>query len=383
MGCWTVFCFTHISSGRRFIGLTSQSLTRRWNSYVSKSRKSKGKRKDFANIIREHGSSAFSRETLEVCTSQTDGAIALEQWIKFHDTRNPERGFNLEKTEKRNSEKRWTIYCHTHIATGRRYIGLTVKTMEQRWHQHASQAKYSIGGHYHFANAIRKYGKDAFSHEVLEVHTDLDEANLAEEWFIRLFRTRDLRYGFNLVKGGKHTSHSVRNPWDRPEFREKTLRNLAKANSISSEERSMRAKKLWQDDGFRQKITEASRQAYSNPELVERVTQAMKESFATLESKAKRSASSKAMWESEEFRARNAELWEDSEFRERCESGLKHGASINSNKTHCPKGHEYSPENTFVNSKGSRECRICSRRQKNESARRMRERKLETVSWND
>lgn len=28
-------------------------------------------------------------------------------------------------------------------------------------------------------------------------------------------------------------------------------------------------------------------------------------------------------------------------------------------KTHCPRGHEYSRENTYVNPKGSRECRTC------------------------
>lgn len=30
-------------------------------------------------------------------------------------------------------------------------------------------------------------------------------------------------------------------------------------------------------------------------------------------------------------------------------------------KTHCPKGHEYSPENTFVSKSGSRSCRTCNR----------------------
>ena len=32
--------------------------------------------------------------------------------------------------------------------------------------------------------------------------------------------------------------------------------------------------------------------------------------------------------------------------------------------THCPKGHEYSGDNLFINKKGSRVCRECSRRAK-------------------
>lgn len=30
-------------------------------------------------------------------------------------------------------------------------------------------------------------------------------------------------------------------------------------------------------------------------------------------------------------------------------------------KTHCPHGHEYSPENTYVGNDGSRDCRTCHR----------------------
>ena len=36
-------------------------------------------------------------------------------------------------------------------------------------------------------------------------------------------------------------------------------------------------------------------------------------------------------------------------------------------KTHCHKGHEYSQENTYINSRGHRECRIC--RKNNQSKR--------------
>lgn len=36
-------------------------------------------------------------------------------------------------------------------------------------------------------------------------------------------------------------------------------------------------------------------------------------------------------------------------------------AAINGRKTHCDRGHEFTPENTHVNRKGARICRICMR----------------------
>jgi hypothetical protein len=38
--------------------------------------------------------------------------------------------------------------------------------------------------------------------------------------------------------------------------------------------------------------------------------------------------------------------------------------------THCPRGHEYSPENTYVDPTGGRRCRECSRIVKREWAAR-------------
>ena len=36
---------------------------------------------------------------------------------------------------------------------------------------------------------------------------------------------------------------------------------------------------------------------------------------------------------------------------------------MNKSKTHCPQGHEYTPENTYVEPKGSRHCKTCVRTQ--------------------
>lgn len=37
------------------------------------------------------------------------------------------------------------------------------------------------------------------------------------------------------------------------------------------------------------------------------------------------------------------------------------GRHANDNKTQCPQGHEYSPENTYIRPNGKRECRTCKR----------------------
>ena len=39
---------------------------------------------------------------------------------------------------------------------------------------------------------------------------------------------------------------------------------------------------------------------------------------------------------------------------------LRNGHSKNANKTHCPQGHEYTPENTRIK-RGGRMCRVCDK----------------------
>jgi len=241
-------------------------------------------------------------------------------------------------------EPRWTVYCHIHRATGRRYVGLTKLTMMKRWNRHVYCAMRALKwtGTAHFPNAIRKYGSEAFDHEVLEVCDSLEAANEAEIRWIDHFDTRNPEKGFNLRRGGNHRPHPVKNPWDRPGFREAF-------------------KKLWSDPEFRDRIVPVLQYNMEDPEVRDRAVTAMKRSFARPESRKKRSRSSRAMWESDEYRARNAELWMDPGFRERCESGLRRGAFLNRDKTHCRNGHEFTVENTYVNRRGSRECRACRR----------------------
>jgi hypothetical protein len=121
----------------------------------------------------------------------------------------------------------WTIYCHTHVSSGRRYVGLTSKSWIQRWRSHVGSAASQKTNRplSHFLNAIRKYGPEAFSHVVLQECATIEEANRAEAFAIELLCTRDPAFGFNLRRGGEHTP---RKKWDHAAA-------------------SQRSKKMWED----------------------------------------------------------------------------------------------------------------------------------------
>lgn len=49
--------------------------------------------------------------------------------------------------------------------------------------------------------------------------------------------------------------------------------------------------------------------------------------------------------------------------------------ALNARKTHCKRGHEFTPENTYVMTNGGRTCRTCAREATREAQRRYRARK--------
>lgn len=176
---------------------------------------------------------------------------------------------------------KWTVYCHIHTESGRRYVGLTKLTMMKRWNRHVYDAIRRSRGITYFHNAIRKHGKDAFDHEVLETCQTLEEANAAEEKWIAHFDTRDPEKGFNLKKGGDHRPHPVNNPWDRPEYRDKML---------------LINKRLWDDPVFRHKLRQAQDRLKDDPAFMAKI----RDPGLSL----RHSASSRAAWQDPGFRQR-------------------------------------------------------------------------------
>lgn len=86
----------------------------------------------------------------------------------------------------------------------------------------------------HFSYAIKKYGKRAFSHEVLQVVDSLEAANTAEIYWISHFDTRNPDRGFNIAPGGGvHNPNKFHNPWLNPEYRDKiTLKSKSRPTPL-------------------------------------------------------------------------------------------------------------------------------------------------------
>ena len=98
-----------------------------------------------------------------------------------------------------NNDKKWCVYIHTNQINGKKYVGITSRKPEDRWH--ANGTGYS--GQAYFWNAIQKYGWDNFKHEVILQNETFEYACAVEKCLIKHYKSYDSKYGYNLTLGGE------------------------------------------------------------------------------------------------------------------------------------------------------------------------------------
>ena len=94
------------------------------------------------------------------------------------------------------------IYCVTHKKLNKKYVGLTMQTLERRWQYHLEQSKggcIKSDGSLH--SAIRQYGPAAF--EIIQIDNGLTKKGLEgkERTWIRALNTLTPN-GYNISSGG-------------------------------------------------------------------------------------------------------------------------------------------------------------------------------------
>lgn len=177
-------------------------------------------------------------------------------------------------------EDTFKIYCYTNQINGKRYIGQTHLTLERR----AGGEGYRYNEHQAFGAAIRKYGWESFTSEILEDNLTLEQANEREQYWIQKLNTLSPN-GYNLASGGHNYS------WHK-ESRQK----LSK---------SMKGKKPWTtgkhlSDETKRKISQSNLGKTISEETREKIRQANLGKPCNEETKKKISASLTGIQRSEE-----------------------------------------------------------------------------------
>lgn len=92
------------------------------------------------------------------------------------------------------------IYLVSNLNNGKVYIGVTCKTVRERWMGHVCQARE--GRKQIFHAAIRKYGAESFSVRQIDYCASAKEAAKLETLYIGIYRATHRRYGYNSALGG-------------------------------------------------------------------------------------------------------------------------------------------------------------------------------------
>lgn len=179
-------------------------------------------------------------------------------------------------------EKNYKIYKLT-SPSGKSYIGQTGKKVEERWRKGNG---YRTSGCLY--KAIKKYGWDNFTREILEEGLTLKEANKLEQKYIKEYNTL-VPAGYNLQPGGnnrkmheetkKRISES-RKIYDTPEWRNKISKTLKEYLWSMTEEERKRNRGRKQTDELRQIKSQKSKENWGKRTEEERKRIGYKISYA-------------------------------------------------------------------------------------------------------
>lgn len=98
----------------------------------------------------------------------------------------------------------YTVYKHTG-PTGKVYIGITCQKPENRWGRDGKGYKHSP----HFMAAIKMYGWEAFTHEIIADGLTKEEAECMEVKLIAQYDSTNREKGYNCSTGGERSSLGV------------------------------------------------------------------------------------------------------------------------------------------------------------------------------
>ena len=219
--------------------------------------------------------------------------------------KNPEEP--VTETAEAPENNTYCIYCHTNLTNNFKYIGQTIhgNNANKRWRNGEGYKDQVF-----FYRAIKKYGWDNFSHEILRSNLTLEEANYWENYYIELYRTfagfSDAK-GYNLTLGGDglagvalsaETKKKISNSEKGKKVSEKTkekMRIAAKNRCVWNKEKPL-------SEEHKKKISESHKGKKLSPEAKEKLSKANKGKIISEETRKRISETEKGKKVSDETR---------------------------------------------------------------------------------
>lgn len=126
----------------------------------------------------------------------------------------------------------YKVYKITNNINSKVYIGATTVSLRRRWLQHVNENKKNTI----IKNAIKKYGKENFTIEAIEVLPTIDEMYEREIYWIAFYKSNKI--GYNMLDGGNRgpVMIGVNHPKFGKPVSEKTLEMLRRKRGPMSDE---------------------------------------------------------------------------------------------------------------------------------------------------
>ena len=197
------------------------------------------------------------------------------------------------------------VYKITNTVNGKAYIGISIHEPEKR----RIRDHLSGYGNRIIAKAVKKYGKDAFTYEILEANVFDEFLPELEVFYIEKFNTV-APHGYNLTSGGDHgiPSEETRQKMSEALKGEKHPLYGKRHSAETRQKMSESAKGRKNSEEHRRKMSEAQKGKKHSAETRRKISESAKGKKHSAETRQKMSESAKGKIISEEHRRKLSEV---------------------------------------------------------------------------
>ena len=129
----------------------------------------------------------------------------------------------------------YDVYKITNKVNNKVYIGITSKGISARWKEHIYSAEHGCPFKLH--NAIRKYGKENFSIELIDFCNSWEELTEKEQYYISEYKSLQDEFGYNMTEGGDGTFGRTHSEETKEKIRQKAIgREVTEATRLKLSE---------------------------------------------------------------------------------------------------------------------------------------------------